>query len=213
MRRAAPAQEDDPMNESADEHTQKMQALQAEQRLRVKELGDLGRGLVLLHTGNGKGKSSSGFGVVARALGWGQRVGVVQFIKGKWVADERQFFERFPEQRTWRTMGEGVTWDTQDRDRDMRAALAGFDAGCEMMQSGDYDLLMMDEIDIVLRYYYLQVATVVDALRSRFVRTSVILTGRDAKLELMEFADLVTDMVQVKHPFESGIKAQKGLDF
>jgi cob(I)alamin adenosyltransferase len=168
---------------------------------------------VLVHTGDGKGKSSSAFGVVARALGWGHRVGVVQFIKGKWVTGERRFFERFPDELTWRTMGEGFTWDTQDRERDVRSAVAAFEAGREMMGSGDYDLVLLDEINIVLRYDYLDVATVVGALRARSPRTSVILTGRDAKPELLAFADLVTDMIAVKHPFEAGIKGQRGIDF
>jgi cob(I)alamin adenosyltransferase len=201
------------MSMSSEEHAQKMKALQSEQRKRVKKTSDPGRGLVLVHTGDGKGKSSSAFGVVARALGWGQRVGVVQFIKGKWITGERQFFERFPDELTWRTMGEGFTWDTQDRERDVDAAAVAFDAGCEMMQSGDFDLVLLDEINIVVRYDYLDVTTIIDALKVRSLRTSVILTGRDAKPELLEFADLVSEMVAVKHPFEAGIKAQKGIDF
>ena len=147
------------MSRSAEEHANGMKALQAEQQRRTREAIDPGRGLVLVHTGDGKGKSSSAFGVVARVLGWGRRVRVVQFIKGKWVTGERRFFERFPDELTWRTMGEGFTWDTQDRERDVRAAAVAFDAGCEMMQSGDFD------------------------------------------------------MVQIKHPFGAGIRAQQGLDF
>jgi len=201
------------MSTSSEEHAAQMKALQAKQRQRVKQTSDPGRGLVLVHTGDGKGKSSAAFGVVARALGWGQRVGVVQFIKGKWITGERQFFERFPDDLTWRTMGEGFTWDTQDRERDVDAATVAFDAGCEMMCSGDFDLVLLDEINIVVRYDYLDIATVIDALKVRSLRTSVVLTGRDAKPELLEYADLVSEMVAVKHPFEAGIKAQKGIDF
>jgi len=207
------ARESGIMSTSSEEHVAKMKALQAHQRERVKQASDPGRGLVLVHTGDGKGKSSSAFGVVARALGWGQRVGVVQFIKGKWITGERRFFERFPDDLTWRTMGEGFTWDTQDRERDMRAAAVAFDAGREMMQCGDYDLVLLDEINIAVRYEYLDVSTIIDALKVRSIRTSVILTGRDAKPELLEYADLVSEMVAVKHPFQAGIKAQQGIDF
>ena len=201
------------MDAETDEHRQRMRALKAEQDARRQQASDPGRGLVLVHTGNGKGKSSSAFGVIARALGWGQRVGVVQFIKGKWVTGERRFFDRFPDEVTWHTMGEGLTWDTQDRDRDIAAARAAFARGAEMMASGDYDLLVLDEVNIAVRYDYLDVADVIVALGVRSQRTSVILTGRDAKPELIAYADLVSEMGEVKHPFHAGIMAQKGIDF
>lgn len=201
------------MEAETNEHKQRMQALKAEQDAKRKEASDPDRGLVLVHTGNGKGKSSSAFGVIARALGWGKRVGVVQFIKGKWVTGERRFFDRFPDEVTWHTMGEGFTWDTQDRDRDVVAARAAFAKGAEMMASGDYDLIVLDEVNIALRYDYLDVADVIAALAARSARTSVILTGRDAKPELIDYADLVSEMGEVKHPFHVGIKAQKGIDF
>ncbi len=194
------------------DHKQQMQKVQAKQRERVAELQDPEQGLVLVHTGNGKGKSSSAFGVIVRALGWKQKVGVVQFIKGKWITGERQFFDKLGTV-TWHTMGEGFTWDTQDKDRDIAAAEAAFAKGCEMMASGEYDLIVMDEINIALRYDYLSVENVIAGLEARNKRTGVILTGRDAKPELCDYADLVTEMTEVKHPFHNGIKAQRGVDF
>tara|TARA_R110002126_G_scaffold32320_1_gene102729 strand:- start:560 stop:1153 length:594 start_codon:yes stop_codon:yes gene_type:complete len=195
-----------------DDHKSKMQDLQTKQREKIAQTEDPGRGLILVHTGDGKGKSSSAFGVAIRALGWGKTVGVVQFIKGKWITGERQFFKKLPEV-TWHTMGEGFTWDTQDRDRDIAAATAAYDKACEMIASGDYDLILLDEINIALRYDYLDINAVIDGLKARSDRTSVILTGRDAKPELMDYADLVSEMTEIKHPFKSGIKAQRGIDF
>ena len=195
-----------------DDHKQKMQERQAKQRKRVAELKDPEKGLVLVHTGAGKGKSSSAFGVVVRALGWKQKVGVVQFIKGKWKTGERQFFDRLGEV-TWHTMGEGFTWDTQDKDRDIAAAQAAFAKGAEMMASGEYDLVVLDEINIAMRYEYLSVEDVIAGLDARDAKTGVILTGRDAKPGLCEYADLVTEMSEVKHPFKAGIKAQRGVDY
>ncbi|MEQ6249376.1 cob(I)yrinic acid a,c-diamide adenosyltransferase [Sulfitobacter sp. HNIBRBA3233] len=195
-----------------DDHKEKMQERQAEQRKKVSELKDPEQGLVLVHTGAGKGKSSSAFGVVIRALGWKQTVGVVQFIKGKWKTGERQFFDRLGEV-TWHTMGEGFTWDTQDKDRDIAAAQAAFAKARDMMESGDYDLIVLDEINIAMRYDYLSVADVIAGLEARNARTGVILTGRDAKAELCDYADLVTEMTEVKHPFKAGIKAQRGVDY
>jgi len=195
-------------------HKEKMQALQAEQKKKATEAVDPERGLVLVHTGNGKGKSSSAFGVIARALGWGHKIGVVQFIKGKWVTGERKFFERFPDDIAWHTMGDGFTWNTQDLEQDKVAAAAAFAKGQQMMQSGEFDLIVMDEINIALRYDYLEIHSVIDGLKLRSDRTSVILTGRDAKEELMDYADLVSEMLEIKHPFtHAGIKAQQGIDF
>ena len=196
----------------ADTHKADMQKLQAEQKRKTSEATDPDRGLVLVHTGDGKGKSSSAFGVIIRALGWGHTVGVVQFIKGKWITGERQFFDKLGTV-DWHTMGEGFTWDTQDKDRDIAAATAAFEKACEMMASGDYDLIVLDEINIALRYDYLSVETVLAGLEARSKRTSVVLTGRDAKDELCDYADLVSEMREVKHPFKSGIKAQRGIDF
>lgn len=201
-------------DQSKQNHKEKMQALQAEQKKKAAEAVDPGRGLVLVHTGNGKGKSSSAFGVIARALGWGNKVGVVQFIKGKWITGERKFFEKFPDDIVWHTMGDGFTWNTQDLEKDKIAAEAAFSQGLEMMVSGSFDLVVMDEINIALRYDYLNVNDVIDGLKKRSDKTSVILTGRDAKPELMEYADLVSEMLEIKHPFKNaGIKAQRGIDF
>jgi len=197
----------------AEKHKKAMASLQQSQRQKVKQAKSIDRGLVLVHTGNGKGKSSSAFGVVARALGWGHRVGVVQFIKGKWKTGEREFFNRFPNELQWETMGDGFTWDTQNLEKDIKTATIAFEKASQMMQSGDFDLIVLDEINIVLRYDYLPMSTVVDALGQRSKRTSVILTGRDAKTELIDMADLVTEMQEIKHPFQSGIKARQGVDF
>ncbi|MEM6415311.1 MAG: cob(I)yrinic acid a,c-diamide adenosyltransferase [Pseudomonadota bacterium] len=199
-------------------HKAEMEKLQAEQKRKTAEASDPGRGLVLVHTGDGKGKSSSAFGVIIRALGWGQKVGVVQFIKGAWITGERQFFQKLAKVDTfslvdWHTMGEGFTWDTQDRDRDVAAAEAAFTQACEMMKNGDYDVIVLDEINIALRYDYLSVEMVIGALKGRSSRTSVVLTGRDAKPALCDYADLVSEMCEVKHPFKAGIKAQRGIDF
>ncbi|WP_170340851.1 cob(I)yrinic acid a,c-diamide adenosyltransferase [Ruegeria arenilitoris] len=196
----------------AQDHKQKMQQVQAQHRKKVSEAVDPGRGLVLINTGKGKGKSSAAFGVVIRALGWGQKVAVVQFIKGKWKTGERRFFEE-RDLVTWHTMGEGFTWDTQDRDRDIAAATAAFDKARDLMASGDYDLVVLDEINIALRYEYLSVDAVIEGLKARSDRTSVFLTGRDAPQALREYADLVTEMTEEKHPFQAGIKAQRGVDF
>ena len=194
-------------------HKARMQEMQAEQRRKRAAARDPGQGLVLVYTGDGKGKSSSAFGVIARALGWGHSVGVVQFIKGNWKTGERQFFERFADQVAWHTMGEGFTWNTQDRARDTVVAEAAFDRAREMIASGDYDLVVLDEVNVVLHYGYLRSNAVLEALQTRSRRTSVILTGRDARSNIAEYADLVSEMREVKHPYAAGIMAQRGLDF
>ncbi|CAD0184426.1 Cob(I)yrinic acid a,c-diamide adenosyltransferase [Ruegeria sp. THAF57] len=196
----------------AEDHKEKMQKVQAKHRKKVSEAVDPGRGLVLINTGKGKGKSSAAFGVVIRAHGWGQKVAVVQFIKGKWKTGERRFFEE-RDLVTWHTMGEGFTWDTQDRERDIAAANAAFDKARALMASGDYNLVVLDEINIALRYEYLSVEQVIDGLNARSDKTSVFLTGRDAPQALRDYADLVTEMTEEKHPFQAGIKAQRGVDF
>lgn len=193
-------------------HKAEMRKLQAEQKRKTDDARDPDRGLVLVHTGDGKGKSSSAFGVIVRALGWGKSVGVVQFIKGKWVTGERQFFDKLGTV-DWHTMGDGFTWDTQDKEKDIAAATAAYAKAREMMTSGDYDLIVLDEINIAMRYDYLSVDDVLAGLSQRASRTSVILTGRNAKPELCDYADLVSEMREVKHPFKAGIKAQRGLDF
>lgn len=201
------------MTTEQEEHKRQMQALQAQQRDKIRHRKAVDRGLILVHTGDGKGKSSSAFGVVARALGWGHQVAVVQYIKGTWKTGEREFFKNFSDRLHWHTMGDGFTWDTQDLERDRQTANVAFDKSCELMSSGEYDLIVLDEINIVLRYDYLPVERVIDGLRQRDKRTSVILTGRDAKARLLDMADLVTEMREIKHPFQAGIKARQGIDF
>ena len=195
-----------------EDHKAQMKKLQAEQAQRRRELKDPERGLVLVHTGDGKGKSSSAFGVIARALGWGQKVAVVQFIKGKWKTGEKQFFGRFPDLVDWHVMGDGFTWDTQDRERDIEAAEMALAKARELIASQDYALVVLDEINIALRYDYLGSSAVIDVLEQRG-KTRVILTGRDAKPELIEYADTVSEMREIKHAFHAGIRAQQGLDF
>lgn len=199
-------------SENAD-HAASMKQLQTAQREKMSEKKEADKGLFLLITGDGKGKSTSAFGTIIRALGWGHQVGVVQFIKGSWKTGERQFFDRFPDLLTWHTMGQGFTWDTQDREKDMAAARSAWDVSCQMLSSGDFDLVVLDELNIVLRYDYLPVDEVLKGLMARHARTSVIVTGRDAKQALREQADLITEMKPVRHPFEAGIKAKRGIDF
>lgn len=176
------------------------------------------KGLLIVHTGTGKGKSTAAFGLALRAIGNGLRVGVVQFVKGKWQTGERVVLEKFPDQVTIRTMGEGFTWETQDRARDIAAAKAAWDAAKEMIEAcrGDsprYDMVVLDEINIVLRYDYLPIDEVVAYLKDRPYDLHVVVTGRNAKEPLIEAADLVTEMTMVKHPFRAGVKAQKGIEF
>lgn len=197
---------------NSETHAARMKELQAAQAKRRRELKDPDRGLVLVHTGDGKGKSSSAFGVIARALGWGQKVAVVQFIKGKWKTGEKQFFARFPDLVDWHVMGDGFTWDTQDKDRDIEAAEKALAKAGELIANGDYALVVLDEIIIALRYDYLTPQAVIDALERRG-DTRVILTGRDAKPELIDYADTVTEMTETKHAYRAGIRAQQGIDF
>jgi cob(I)alamin adenosyltransferase len=171
------------------------------------------RGLVILHTGTGKGKSTAAFGMVLRCLGHGMRVGIVQFVKGAWKTGERDVLQRFPDLVTMRAMGEGFTWETQDRARDIAAARAAWEMAKAMLADPTYRLVLLDEINIVLRYDYLPVAEVVAALTAKPRDLHVILTGRNAKPELIEIADLVTEMRLVKHPFRAGVKAQAGIEF
>jgi cob(I)alamin adenosyltransferase len=171
------------------------------------------RGLVIVHTGTGKGKSTAAFGMVMRCLGHGMRVGIVQFIKGAWDTGERHVLERFPDLVTCRAMGEGFTWDTQDRARDIAAARGAWAQAKAMIADPAYRLVLLDELNIVLRYDYLEIAEVVETLKAKPRDLHVIVTGRNAKPELVEIADLVTEMTMVKHPFRSGVKAQAGIEF
>jgi cob(I)alamin adenosyltransferase len=171
------------------------------------------RGLLIVHTGTGKGKSTAAFGMVLRCLGHGMRVGVVQFVKGAWGTGERAVLERFPDLVTMRAMGEGFTWETQDRARDIAAARAAWDQAKAMIADPAYRLVLLDELNIVLRYDYLPLEEVIATLADKPRDLHVVVTGRNAKPELIEIADLVTEMTLVKHPFRSGVKAQQGIEF
>jgi cob(I)alamin adenosyltransferase len=170
-------------------------------------------GLLMVHTGKGKGKSTAAFGMVARALGHGMKVGVVQFVKGKWETGERKVLEAFPDLVTINTMGEGFTWDTQDLERDLAAARQAWDMAKSIMADPSYKMLLLDELNIVLRYDYLAIGEVVETLKAKRDDLHIIVTGRNAKDELIEAADLVTEMTMIKHPFRSGFKAQAGIEF
>ncbi len=198
--------------EVAARHAEKMAKKRAA-RNKIMATKDKTGGLLIVHTGKGKGKSTAAFGMVCRAIGHGMKVGVVQFVKGKWETGERKVLEAFPEQVSIRTMGEGFTWDTQSLERDVAAARAAWEAAKELMADPGISMVLMDELNIVLRYDYLPVAEVVEALKAKRSDLHVIVTGRNAKDELIEAADLVTDMTMVKHPFRSGFKAQAGIEF
>ncbi len=171
------------------------------------------KGLTIVHTGKGKGKSTAAFGMVFRAIGNGMKVGVVQFVKGKWGTGERKVLEAFPDQVTLATMGEGFTWETQDRQRDIAAARQAWETAKDMILDDQHDMVLCDELNIVLRYDYLPLSEILETLRAKPAMKHVIITGRNAKDELMDFADLVTEMEMVKHPFRSGVKAQIGIEF
>jgi cob(I)alamin adenosyltransferase len=203
------------MNDTDDQnarHAEAMHALKAERDALMAEKRE-GQGLLLVHTGDGKGKSTSAFGMVARSLGWGYKVGVVQYIKGKWITGERQFFKKFPDQVRYAVMGEGFTWDVADRERDIAAARAAWAVSLEMIADPELHLVVLDELNIALRYDYLDIDEVVAGLKARPIDKHVCVTGRDAKPELLAIADLITDFSEVRHPFAQGFKAQRGIDF
>ncbi len=171
------------------------------------------RGLLIVHTGKGKGKTTAAMGLAMRCIGHGMKVGIVQFVKGVWHTGERDVLAKFPDLCVIRAMGEGFTWDTQDRQRDLAAAARAWETAKEMMADPSYRMVILDELNIVLRYGYLAVEEVLEALKSKPRDLHVVVTGRNAKEELIEAADLVTEMTQVKHPFRSGVKAQVGVEF
>ncbi len=199
---------------SADERN----ARHLQQMARKKAVVDAGiarateqRGVVLVNTGNGKGKSSAAFGMVARALGHGMRVGVVQFIKGSFSTGEETFFRRFPEV-SYHVMGEGFTWETQDRERDIASAAKAWQQALTFLSDPQVDLVVLDEINIALKYKYIDLESVLAALRSRPPMQHVALTGRAAPDTLIEYADTVTEMRDIKHAYRAGIQAQKGVE-
>jgi len=171
------------------------------------------RGLLIVHTGKGKGKTTAAMGLAMRCVGHGMKVGIVQFVKGVWHTGERDVLAKFPDLCVMRAMGEGFTWDTQDRQRDLAAAARAWETAKEMMADPSYRMVILDELNIVLRYDYLSVGEVLEVLKSKPRNLHVVVTGRNAKDELIEAADLVTEMTQVKHPFRSGVKAQAGVEF
>ncbi len=171
------------------------------------------KGLLIVHTGKGKGKSTAAFGLMLRALGRGFRCGVVQFGKGAWQSGERTAIEKFGDQVEWHTLGEGFTWETQDRARDVAAAERAWAAAQKMMADPAIRMIVLDELNIALRYDHLDIALVVAALQARRRDLHIVVTGRNAKPELIEAADLVTEMTPVKHHFAAGVKAQEGIEF
>jgi cob(I)alamin adenosyltransferase len=171
------------------------------------------KGLLIVHTGTGKGKSTAAFGLALRMLGRGRRVGVVQFIKGAWHSAERDALEKFGDQVSWHSMGEGFTWETQDLFRDMAATERAWAKAQELMADPSFALVILDEINIALRYDYLPLDKVVAVLKARRPELHIVVTGRNAKPALIDAADLVTDMTLVKHHFAAGVKAQEGIEF
>ncbi|MGH8470900.1 MAG: cob(I)yrinic acid a,c-diamide adenosyltransferase [Gammaproteobacteria bacterium] len=203
----------DPSTESVppeERHRLRMQRKKSVIDARIAE-ATMDKGLLLVLTGPGKGKSSSAFGMVARALGHGMKVGVVQFIKGSFSTGEEAFFRRFPEVN-YHVMGEGFTWETQDRERDVRAARGAWEMACTLLRNAAFQLVVLDELNIVLKLGYLPLPEILETLAARPPMQHVIVTGRSARAELIEAADTVTEMRAVKHAFGAGIRAQKGIE-
>ena len=194
-------------------HREKMAKRKAVQDAEVASKTITSKGLLIVNTGPGKGKSTAAFGLVLRALGHGHHVGVVQFIKGAWNTGEKRALERFSDLLSWHSMGEGFTWETQDRERDIAAAKRAWDQVLEFMNDPKIRLILLDELNIALRYDYLPLLEVVNVLSNRRPDLHIIVTGRNAKPEMIEAADLVTEMGMVKHHFAAGVKAQEGIEF
>jgi len=198
---------------SDEQYRQKMQQRKAVQAQRLAER-NREKGLIIVHTGNGKGKTTAALGMVVRSLGHGYRVAIIQFIKGAWEPAEKAVLSHWPEQLAFHAMGEGFTWETQDRQRDIAHATAAWELALTYLRNPDYRLVLLDEINVALKLEYLAVETVLAGLSQKPTMTHVILTGRGAPAALIEAADLVTEMTLVKHPFrEQGIKAQPGIEF
>jgi cob(I)alamin adenosyltransferase len=198
--------------QAAQRHRDKMAKRKAVQDAEVAQK-TVEKGLLIVHTGPGKGKSTAAFGLALRVLGHGHRVGVVQFIKGAWHSGERDAFAAFGDRVVWHTMGEGFTWETQDLARDIAAAERAWSKARELIADASFGLVILDELNIALRYDYLDLAAVVATLAGRRPGLHVVITGRNAKPELIAAADLVTDMGLVKHHFAAGVKAQAGVEF
>jgi cob(I)alamin adenosyltransferase len=198
--------------EEAERHKAKMANRKARQDAEV-AAKTVEKGLLIVHTGKGKGKSTAAFGLLLRALGRGFRCGVVQFGKGAWQSGERAAVEKFADQVEWHTLGEGFTWETQDRARDVAAAERAWAAARKLMVDPGIRMIVLDELNISLRYEHLNIADVVAALKARRGDQHIVVTGRNAKPELIEAADLVTEMTPIKHHFAAGVKAQEGIEF
>jgi len=199
-------------DDELDRHKEKMARKKASRdKLMAKKIGT--RGLIIVHTGPGKGKSTAAFGMALRIIGHGQKLGIVQFIKGAWDTAERRVLEGFAGQVTFRAMGEGFTWETQDRARDVAAAGRAWEIAAAMLADSGLAMVILDEVNVALRYDYLSWPEVEAALCTRPEGQHVVLTGRNAPPALIERADLVTEMTMVKHPFREGIKAQPGIEF
>lgn len=194
-------------------HAEKMKKIKAA-RDKILATKTVEKGLLIVHTGKGKGKSTAAFGMIFRSLGYGFPVAVVQFVKGSWETGERLALERFGDLVTINRLGEGFTWETQDRARDMAAARQAWETAKLLIRQGDHHIVLLDELNIVLRYDYLPLDEVITFLREEKPHDlHVIITGRNAPDQLIEIADLVTEMEMIKHPFRSGVKAQKGIEF
>lgn len=200
------------MTTDPDRHAEKMKARKAHQD-KIVAARQEEKGLLIVHTGKGKGKSTAAFGMAMRAIAHGMKVGVVQFVKGPWESGERDLLRKFPQQVEIHAMGEGFTWETQDRERDIRAAREAWEMSKRFIADPEVKLVILDELNIVLRYDYLALDEVLEALQARPADCHVVATGRNAKDELIEIADLVTEMAQVKHPFRDGVKAQAGIEY
>ncbi|MCX8569136.1 cob(I)yrinic acid a,c-diamide adenosyltransferase [Aminobacter sp. MET-1] len=199
--------------QEAERHKAKMAKRKAVQDAEVAAKTIVEKGLLIVNTGPGKGKSTAAFGLALRMLGYGHRVGVVQFIKGAWHSGEQDAFAAFGDRVVWHTMGEGFTWETQDIKRDIAAAEAAWVKAQELLADPSISLVVLDELNIALRYDYLDLETVVATLKNRREGLHVVVTGRNAKPALVEAADLVTEMGATKHHFAAGVKAQKGIEF
>jgi cob(I)alamin adenosyltransferase len=193
-------------------HQEAMKALKAEQDRKV-AAAQPKSGLLMVHTGDGKGKSTSAFGMIIRALGWGHSAAIVQFIKGDWETGEHRFFQLMGDQLEFHVMGEGFTWDTQNRARDIAAAEKAWETVKTLLSKPSLNLLVLDELNIAIHYEYLDITTVLKDLRARNPNLHVCITGRNAHPDLMAAADLVTEMKAIKHPFDQGILAQAGVDY
>lgn len=195
-------------------------ARHAEKMLKKKQARDkmlatktIEKGLLIVHTGKGKGKTTAAMGLAMRAIGNDMKICIVQFVKGVWETGERKILDQFPQLCTIKAMGEGFTWDTQDRQRDIKAAQIAWDFACNAMHDPDLKMLILDELNIVLRYDYLDIQDIIAVIQNRRPDLHIVITGRNAKEELCDIADLVTEMTQIRHPFRDGVKAQIGIEF